>query len=331
MLALSRSDIRRAVPMRDAVELMKTAFVELSAGRAASPLRSVVELGSDRSLMLTMPGFVGAAGAASVKIVSYFADNPARRGLPTIHALVYVIDDVTGVPLGILEGGYVTALRTGAVSGAATDLLARPESSVLAVIGTGVQGVTQAAAVCAVRPIERIVAVDVSEANLERFRAALAADWPGVTATVETTTDAGVAVRQADVVCCATTSRKPVFDDADVRPGTHVNAVGAFTPEMQEVPPATVARAYVVVDEVMAALAEAGDLIRPMNDGLIDREHFSAELGQVAAGEKPGRTDAARITFFKSVGNAVQDAVVGRFAIDAASRDGLGTKLDLFA
>ena len=330
MLALSRSDLRRAVPMRDAVELMKTAFVELSAGRAASPLRSVVELGSDRSLMLTMPGFVGAAGAASVKIVSFFADNPAR-GLPTIHALVYVIDDVTGMPLGILEGGFVTALRTGAVSGAATDLLARAESSVLAVIGTGVQGVTQAAAVCAVRSIERIIAVDVSEANLARFTASLSADWPEITASVETTGDAGVAVRQADVICCATTARQPVFSDEDVRPGTHVNAIGAFTPDMQEVPPATVARAYVVVDEVAAALAEAGDLIKPLNDGLIDQSHFATELGQVAAGEKPGRSDDRQITFFKSVGNAVQDAVVGRFALDAATRDGFGTTLDLMA
>ena len=330
MLALSRSDLRRAVPMRDAVELMKTAFTELSAGRAASPLRSVVELGSDRALMLTMPGFVGAAGAASVKIVSFFADNPGR-GLPTIHALVYVIDDVTGVPLGILEGGYVTALRTGAVSGAATDLLARREASVLAVIGTGVQGVTQAAAVCSVRPIERIIAVDMSEANLDRFKTALASEWPDIAAAVETTTDSGEAVRQADVICCATTARQPVFDDDDIRPGTHINAIGAFTPEMQEVPPATVARAYVVVDEVAAILAEGGDLIRPLNDGLIDRAHFSTELGQVAAGEKPGRTDDGQITFFKSVGNAVQDAVVGRFAIDAAQREGFGTTLDLYA
>lgn len=330
MLALSRSDLRRAVPMRDAVELMKTAFMELSAGRAASPLRSVVELGSDRSLMLTMPGFVGAAGAASVKIVSFFADNPSR-GLPTIHALVYVIDDVTGVPLGVLEGGFVTALRTGAVSGAATDLLARPESSVLVVIGTGVQGVTQAAAVCAVRPIERIIAVDVSDANLRRFRTTLAADWPEITATIEMTGDSGEAVRQADVICCATTARQPVFSDDDVRPGMHINAIGAFTPEMQEVPPATVARAYVVVDQVEAILAEGGDLIKPLNDGLIDQAHFATELGHVAAGDKPGRSDDQQITFFKSVGNAVQDAVVGRFALDSAQRDGFGTRLDLYA
>ena len=330
MLALSRSDLRRAVPMRDAVELMKTAFVELSAGRAASPLRSVVELGSERSLMLTMPGYVGAAGVASVKIVSFFADNPSR-GLPTIHALVYVIDDVTGIPLGILEGGYVTALRTGAVSGAATDLLARRASSVLVVIGTGVQGVTQAAAVCSVRPIERIIAVDLSEANLDRFQTSLATEWPEISATVETTADAGEAVRQADVICCATTARQPVFSDEDVRPGTHVNAIGAFTPEMQEVPPAMVARAYVVVDQVEAILAEAGDLIKPLVDGLIDQAHFSTELGQVAAGERPGRSDDQQITFFKSVGNAVQDAVVGRFALDAAKRDGFGTSLDLYS
>ena len=124
--------------------------------------------------------------------------------------------------------------------------------------------------------------------------------------------------------------RDRVFSDDDVKPGTHVNAIGAFTPEMQEVPPAMIARAYVVVDQVEAILAEAGDLIKPLNEGLIDVGHFSTELGQVAAGEKPGRADDRQITFFKSVGNAVQDAVIGRFALDAALRDGFGTSLDLY-
>jgi ornithine cyclodeaminase len=314
--------------MAEAVELMKIAFRELSAGRASAPLRSVVEAGASDSVVLTMPGFVPAERALGVKIVSFFAGN-SKRDLPTIHALVYLVDHETGVPVGIMEGGYVTALRTGAVSGAATDLLARPDARTLAVIGAGVQGVTQAAAVCAVRPIERIIAVDRRTEALPRFVESVRRDWPELADRLETTDDAAAAVRAADVICTATTSRAAVFADADLRPGTHINAVGAFTPEMQEIPEATVVRATVVVDNVDACLAEAGDLLKPLEQGLIDRMHFARELGQVVAGSAPGRTSDDEVTFFKSVGNAVQDVVVARRAIDRATELGIGTKIDL--
>lgn len=330
MLALSRSDLKQLVPMRQAVELMKTAFLELSEGRAIAPVRAVVEVDDAPSAMLMMPGFVPAARALGFKVVDFFPGNP-QRGLPTINAIVCLMDEVTGVPLGIMEGGYVTALRTGAVSGAATDLMARPDSRVVAVIGAGVQGVTQAAAVCSVRPIERIIAVDSRPEQLERYRAAMAADWPELAPLVETTTDPAVALAEADIVCTATTARAPVFADADLRPGTHINAVGAFTPEMQEVPPETVVRARIVVDNVDAVLTEAGDLLKPMNDGLIDQAAFSTELGHVVAGAAPGRVDDTEITFFKSVGNAVQDVVVARYAVDAATSSGVGISLDLLA
>jgi ornithine cyclodeaminase len=196
------------------------------------------------------------------------------------------------------------------------------------VIGTGAQGLTQAAAVCAVRPIERIVGVDVHEASLARFVAAIGRDWPDLRDRVELTTDAGV-VAEADIVCTATTSQTPVFDDADIRPGTHINAVGAFTPQMQELPAATVARATVVVDAVDAALAEAGDLIIPLSSGLVTRDHFARELGMVVSGAAPGRVAADEVTLFKSVGNAVQDVVVGRRAVDRGRELGVGVTVDL--
>jgi alanine dehydrogenase len=330
VLALSRSDLKQLVPMREAVELMKTAFLELSEGRAKAPVRAVVEVNDDPSAMLMMPGFVPAASALGFKVVDFFAGNPSR-GLPTINAIVCLMDQDTGVPLGIMEGGYITALRTGAVSGAATDLMARPDSNVLAVIGAGVQGVTQAAAVCSVRPIERIIAVDQRPEQLDRYRQMVAADWPDLAGMISTTTDPAEALAVADIICTATTSRSPVFSDTDLRPGTHINAVGAFTPEMQEVPPETVVRARIVVDNVDAILAEAGDLLKPLNDGLIDQNHFSTELGHVVAGKAPGRENDTEITFFKSVGNAVQDVVVARYAVDAATAAGVGIPLDLLA
>jgi alanine dehydrogenase len=136
-------------------------------------------------------------------------------------------------------------------------------------------------------------------------------------------------VREADIICTATTSRTPVFQDEDVRPGTHISAVGAYTPEMQELPATTVARATVVVDAVDAALSEAGDLIIPLRDGLVSREHFARELGMVASGAASGRMNEGEVTLFKSVGNAVQDVVVARRAVDRARQSGLGTEIDL--
>jgi ornithine cyclodeaminase len=328
MLVLTRSQIRELVPMPDAIELMKMAFTELSAGRTVSPLRTVISLADQEGDTLFMPAYVPALDALGLKTVSVFRRNP-ERGLPVIHAIVGLVDPETGQPLAIMDGTYLTALRTGAVSGAAADLLARADSHVLTAIGAGAQGVTQIAAVCAVRPIERVIAVDVSEGPLERLRQTLRNEWPEIEARLETTKDSGAAVRQADIICTATTSHSPVFRDEDVRPGTHISAVGAYTPEMQELPSATVARATVVVDAVDAALSEAGDLIVPLRDGLVSREHFARELGMVASGGAPGRTSADEVTLFKSVGNAVQDVVVARRAFDQARQSGLGTEIDL--
>jgi ornithine cyclodeaminase/alanine dehydrogenase-like protein (mu-crystallin family) len=329
VLALSREDLKSLVPMRQAVELMKDAFRELSAGRAQAPLRSVLDVNDDPSALLMMPGYVPANAALGFKMVSFFGANP-QRGLPTIHALVCLIDHETGTPLGIMEGGFVTALRTGAVSGAATDLLARAECKTLTVIGAGVQGVTQAAAVCAVRPIERVIAVDINTETLDRFRASVQKDWPEIAGKVETTSDVSGAVREADVICTATTAKQAVFDDADLKPGTHINAVGAFTPEMQEIPIATVGRAHIVVDNHDAVMAEAGDLLKAIEAGVISENDLRRELGQVVVDSSLGRVDGEQITFFKSVGNAVQDVVVARYAVDQARERGIGQEVSLY-
>jgi ornithine cyclodeaminase len=314
--------------MAEAIELMKTAFAELSAGRTVSPLRTVIPMPEREADALFMPAYVPAMDALGLKSVNVFRRNP-DRGLPVIHAIVSLVDPDTGQPLALMDGTYLTALRTGAVSGAAADLLARPECRVLAAIGAGAQGIMQIAAVCAVRPIERVIAVDVHEPALERLRQLIRNDWPEIESRLEVTTDAGAAVRQADIICTATTSRTPVFRDEDVRPGTHISAVGAYTPEMQELPAETVARATVVVDAVDAALAEAGDLIIPLRDGLVAREHFARELGMVASGSAPGRSSDEEVTLFKSVGNAVQDVVVAKRAVERAREQGVGMEVEL--
>jgi alanine dehydrogenase len=174
-----------------------------------------------------------------------------------------------------------------------------------------------------------VIAVDINEEALARLREQIAREWPQVSDRLETTTNAAEAVRQADIICTATTSRTPVFRDEDVRPGTHVSAVGAFTPEMQELPAETVTRATVVVDAVDAALAEAGDLIIPLQEGKVGREHFARELGMLVNGTATGRTSEGEITLFKSVGNAVQDVVVAKRAVELARERGIGIEIDL--
>lgn len=328
MLALSKRDLQHLVSMNDAIELMKTAFRELREGRATVPLRSAVDVDPGKAVTLLMPAYMSGIGALGFKVVSIFQDNPARD-LPTANAMVCMIDPETGVPTALLNGSYLTALRTGAVSGASTDLMARSDARIATVIGAGAQGVTQVAAVCAARDIERVNVVYRHEASWERFQRDVAEDWPELSDRLHGTTDAEQAVREADVVCLATTSTTPVFEDAWVRDGTHVTGVGSFTPEMQEAPADFVARARVVLDMKEHALAEAGDLIIPLRDGVFGEDHIVGELGDLVNGSVTGRTSDDEVTFFKSVGNAVQDMTVASFAVDRAQEHGIGQEIDL--
>lgn len=328
MLVLTRADVQELVPMRVAIDLMKQVFADLSAGRTVAPLRSALEVPEHEGVTLFMPAQVPSADGLGVKIVSVFPRNPAL-GKPTIHAVVLLTSMETGEPLALLDGTFLTALRTGAVSGAATELLARPDSRVLTVIGAGAQGLTQAWAVATARRIEQVNVYDRNAEMARSFAERLRAYDAALADKVVPVDDVHRAVAESDVICTATTAREPVFNDADVRPGTHINAIGAFTPEMQEIPPETVARSYLVVDEVEAAMAEAGDLLKAIDAGLLARDDVRTELGQVVDGSAPGRSSPEQVTFFKSVGNAVQDVIVARYAVTAAERSGRGQTIAL--
>jgi alanine dehydrogenase len=328
MLALTAADIRSLVPMLDAIALMKEAFRDLSTGAAAAPLRTPIEVPLQHAVSLFMPAAVPSVCGLGLKIVSVFPENPAR-GLPTIHALVCLIDPDDGRPLAIMDGTYLTALRTGAVSGAATDLLARHDARILALFGTGAQAVTQAQAICAVRDIGEIRVVARSAEKGHAFIARLRAEDAETAAKMHVAANAADALRGAHVVCTATAATSALFADTGIDAGTHINAVGAYTPAMQEIPAATVARALIIVDQRAAAWAEAGDLVIAREQGLITANDVHAELGELVAGTKPGRQSPEQITFFKSVGNAVQDIAVGRRAVDRAMTRGMGQTITL--
>ncbi len=332
MRVLSAQDVRQAVPMAAAIDAVATAFVQLSAGQATVPLRTRIELAEHEATSFFMPAHLSGeqgrlAPALGLKVVSVFPHNMPRHGVPSIHALVVLLDPATGRPLAALEGAYLTALRTGAASGAATRAMARPDARVLALFGAGVQARSQVQAVCAVRPIERIWVVNRTRENAMLLSGYLRAD--GIKAEVRLAPSAAAALAEADVVCCATGATTPLFADADLRPGTHINAIGSHHPQATELPLETVARSYLVVDQRAAAWAEAGELAQAQAAGLIDERHVVAELGEVLSGQVLGRPDAAAITCFKSVGNAVQDLAVAQIALEQALAQNLGVEVPL--
>ena len=318
---LTADDVRSCMGMEGAIEAMKTAFTQLSSGEAVIPNR--VSVHSDGvGISLFMPGYLPREGHLAAKVVSVFADNPGR-GLPAIQGVVLVLDSTTGAPAALMDGTYLTALRTGAASGLATDLLAVPEAAVLTVFGAGPQARAQVEAVRAVRPIGEIRLVSRSTTSAE----VLAEELLGVD--VRVMDDPGGAVRGAEIIVTATDSHEPVFPGRAAEPGVHVNAIGAFTPTMREVDGNLVAKAKVVVDARATVLSEAGDLVQAIAEDVFSFDDIYAELGEVVAGSVPGRESSEEITLFKSVGSAAQDVSVACRVLAEAERVGVGAVVEL--
>jgi ornithine cyclodeaminase/alanine dehydrogenase-like protein (mu-crystallin family) len=328
MLILTADDVRNALPMNEAIEAMKKAYASLSNGTAVVPLRTRLPIPGNEALSLFMPAFVNSqdGNALAIKVVSLFPTNPAR-GLAYIQAAVLVFDPETGQAIALLEGSSLTAIRTGAASGAAVDLLAPADSKVVAVFGAGAQGRTQLEAACSARKIETAFIYDANTGKANSFAAEMRGRG-SIPTDIRVASSAREAIENADIICTATTSTKPVFNDKDLRAGTHISAVGSYTPEMQEVPAETLQRARIFVDSRTASLQEAGDLIQPMRAGLFDESHIYGELGELVLGKISGRQSLEEITYFKSVGIAVQDAMAAQVALNNAHKMNIGTKVD---
>jgi len=320
---LSAADVDRALSMQAAIAAVRQAFVDLSSGEADVPLRTPIALKGDGGALF-MPVHLPRQRRLGVKVVTVVPENPERH-LPTIQALVAVFDAESGSPLAVMDGELLTAMRTGAASGVATDALARDDAATAAVIGAGVQGMRQLEAVCCVRTIRDALVFDT---DCERA-AAFATEMGRRLGRTVRVLDAVSGIFAADIVCTATTSNRPVLADADLARGAHVNAVGAYRPDTREIPGETVGRATLFVDSRKACLAEAGELVIAMAEGHLERGREPAEIGEVLAGTRPGRSDNAELTLFKSVGNAVQDLAVAGVVLEEARRLELGTEVEL--
>lgn len=303
-------EIERVLTMPEAIRAVKEAFIQLSTGQAHVPARTSLEIPEFRTTALVMPAYLPRTKRLGLKLISLCEDNPAK-GLPLAQAVTILMDAETGTPLAVLDASYLTAVRTGAASGAATDALARKDARVAAVFGAGVQGRTQLEAVAAVRHLEKALIFDVDRRAAARFAEEMGRKLSLRVEPAPSPED----LREADIVCTATTSAVPVFSDRDLKPGAHINAVGSYKPHVRELPAETVIRARVFVDHRASALEEAGDLIILLRAGLIDESHILAEIGAVLAGLAPGRASEDEITVFKSVGNAVQDLAVAGLVV----------------
>ncbi len=309
----SAQEVKEALPMSAAIDAMRSAFAQLASAQVHMPLRSATKNPRQDATTLCMPAYLENSQQLGVKIVSIFPHN-LRVGLATINGIVITINAKTGQPEAILEGSTLTAIRTGAVSGLATDLLAAKDASSVAILGTGAQAYSQLEAVCCVRDIKKVYVYSRSLKNAQCFANNIQSDKVVITATDVVRE----ATQHADIICTATPSTSPIVDLADVKPGVHINAVGSHTHEMMELSTALLAAAKVYVDERAAALAEAGEIIHAIQANALQADQLY-ELGQLILNARLGRESPQQITVFKSVGLAIQDVSAASAALENAA------------
>lgn len=302
---ITSSDLKEAVSMEDAIKLMELAFGSYSGRQCYVPPRYVNDFpGTDLTLILK-PAYMKKLGRAGIKILCQ-NEQSGIKGLPAITGIILLIDGKTGQILGLMDGSYLTALRTGAASGLATDYLARKDAEIMAVFGCGVQGRTQLEAVTKVRNIKRVYIYDTNRNAAELYLKEMRRKFdPEITFTDELDQ-----LKKVDIICTATNSRSPLFSMDHIKEGVHINAIGSYKPYMQEIDPGIIKESKLYVDCIDSCIRESGDIIKPVKDGIISQDHIIDEIGNVMLGTADSRISNEDITIFKSVGIAIQDLVV---------------------
>ncbi len=324
-LILSAAQVKDLIDMREAIDAVERALVEFSSGQAVMPVRSTTQVESHGGAMLSMPAYLGKTDALGSKIVTVYKGNP-QRGLPTIMAVVVVNDPQTGKVLAVMDGAYLTAVRTAAASGAATRHLAIPGPRVLAILGAGVQGQSH---LWAMREAARVTRVRLYTRTRDKALAFKAELEPRFGIPIDVAASEEEAIRGADLVVLATTAAAPIVKWEWFAPGCHINAVGSHSAGARELDSDTVARARVVVDSRDANFTECGDILVPLQEGRITREQVSDEIGEVIAGTKPGRAGPDQVTIYKSVGIAIEDVATADLIYRKARAQGVGTEVEL--
>lgn len=320
MLLLSETDVRHLLTMDDLIQAMEVALGELSAGRAAQPLRTVLEVGPTHAFFGVMPAFIPESGALGTKLVTVFGSNRAI-GLPSHLATILLMDEETGELLAVMDGRYITEARTAAVSAVSTRLLARPDATILAILGSGVQARSHLRAYSHVRVLDEVRVWSPNPAHRRTFVDEMQRE---VGVSIKPMDSVREAVAGADLVVTATSAREPIVRSEWIADGAHIAAVGACRPSEREMDTALISRARVFVDSRRGAFAEAGDLVLPIREGAIQESHVAGELGELVNKTVPGRQSPHEVTLFKSLGMAVEDVAAAHLAFRRATERGLG-------
>ena len=324
MLLLSREDIKKVFSIKDAIEADKKAFQLVVDGKCDSPLRTNIQAPKYDGCFLFMPAYVEEMDTASVKIVNIFPHN-IDNGIPSSPAQVLLIDGKTGVVISVLDGTYVTQLRTGAASGAAFDVLAKKDCRIGALIGTGGQAATQLEAMIAVRKLEEVRVFDLNYERTAAFAERMQEELKDYGTRIVAVKSSEEAIDDADLLITVTPSSKPVFDGTKIKKGCTISCVGAYQHHMQEMDPAIRPRASkIYFDSEEAVLSESGDILIPLEEGIITKDDFTGDLGNVIKGELVGRENDDEIIVFETVGVATQDLVAAREIYDKAVAAGVG-------
>ena len=324
MRIINSKEVEQLLPMAACIEAVADAMRAASGGAVAMPLRLFTPLADDSGTLGLMPGSTLDPPFFGAKVISLLFDNPAK-GLPTVQGYVSLFDHDTGRPVALIEGASVTAIRTAAASGLATRELACEDARSHGIFGTGVQAVTHIDAVASARDIERVVVWGRDAEKTLRF-AAEQSDRRQMTVTA---TEDPAEAAACDVVSTVTAATEPVLKGEWLQPGCHVNLVGCHTPQAREADTSAILRARVFVDLMESAMNEAGDLLIPIGEGAIDKAHIVGEIGQVLAGDVPGRTDDTDITLYKSLGIVAQDLFAAAHVYAKAVEHGAGVEVDL--
>ena len=325
MLILTQQDLQRLLTMREVIDAVEDGFRAIAGGQAQSPDRLVLNL-DDNSVLLEMPSYISAPGASralGTKVVSVFSRN-ARYGLDNVQAMYLLLDAETGAPRALMEGRFITAIRTAATSALATKYMAAEGPKLLGIFGAGVQARFHIRAMIDVSEVKEILIASRNQ-PVDSDKAQLLAremrDRYSIPCSVAPGED--VASR-SNLICTCTSSPVPLFDGKLLKSGAHVNAVGAFTPETRELDTEAIKRSRVIVDALSAAGREAGEILIPLSKGAIGPEHVRGTLADLVSGAVSGRSAPDEITIFKSCGLAIEDLVTARLAYEKARRAQLG-------
>lgn len=327
LFVLSAADVARLLPMAECVRVMEEALRDLAEGRVEQPLRMIIKPAAAPGLMAFMPSYRAredGPGAFGVKVVGVFHGN-VSHGKDTHQGAVLVFDGLTGEPVAAMNASAITAIRTAAVSGLATRLLANAEAGDLAIVGSGVQARSHLQAMACVRRLRRVRVASRSSESARRFADEMAPESP---VPIEAMASVEDAVRGADLIVTATSAAEPVIKREWIAPGAHLNVVGASLPTCREVDGATMAAATVFVDSRESAQNEAGDYLLALKEGAIGPECIKAELGEVVAGATPGRSSPDEITLFKSLGLAIEDLAAAQHVYAQARAAGAGAAVE---